>query len=497
MKNNYEKFQGQMNQLAVIGSIGGLLAWDNEVYKPSKAEGIRAQQNAFISALLHEKFTNVDFENLVAELQKDATLNTEQKINVEKVFTDIQKQKKFSKEFVEKQSHIISEAFGKWHQAKTQNDFSLFEKSLEQIVALSKESAEIIGYKEHPYDALLDSYEPGMTTAKLKVIFAKVKEELVPFYNSLLQKKQIDDTCLNQRYEKQKQWDISIELLKQIGYDFSAGRQDYSSHPFSIGLHPTDVRITTRADEKNLSELIWSALHEGGHALYEQGLLPEYFGLPQGNSASLGIHESQSRLWENNVGRSLSFVKANYSLFQKTFPEVFGKVELIDFYKAINKVEPGLIRTNADEISYHLHVLIRFEIEVALMEDKVKVKDLPQLWNAKYKEYLAIDVPSNTLGVLQDVHWSHGSLGYFPTYSIGSFYAAQFFAHAQKNVLQLNDKIERKETTELLSWLRKNIHEKGRLYTSEEICEQVTGEGLNFTYFMNYVKAKYSEIYQD
>ncbi len=495
MKSDYDKFKVKMNELAVVGSIGGLLAWDNEVYKPSKAEGIRAQQNAFISTLLHEKFTNADFEILVAQLQSDATLNKEQKINVEKVYKDIQKQKKFSKEFIEKQSNVISEAFGKWHQAKTQNDFSLFEKSLEQIVALSKESAEIIGYKEHPYDALLDSYEPGMTTAKLKVIFAKVKEELVPFYNSLLKKKQVDDTCLNQHYEKQKQWDISIELLKQMGYDFGAGRQDYSSHPFSIGLHPTDVRITTRSDEKNLSELIWSALHEGGHALYEQGLLAEHFGLPQGNSASLGIHESQSRLWENNVGRSLSFVKANYSLFQKTFPEVFGNVDLMVFYRAINKVEPGLIRTNADEISYHLHVLIRFEIEVALMEDKVKVKDLPELWNAKYKEYLAIDVPSNTLGVLQDVHWSHGSLGYFPTYSIGSFYAAQFFAHAQKNITQLNEKIEKKETAELLDWLRKNIHEKGRLYNSEEICEQVTGEGLNFSYFMDYVRNKYAEVY--
>ena len=445
--------------------------------------------------MIHEEFTSEHFEKTVLVLLNDKTLSKEQSTNVKKVHEDLSKQKKFSKEFIQKQSIVISEAFGKWHAAKTKNDFSLFEESLEKVVALCKESAEILGYEEHPYDALLDMYEPGMTTKKLKIIFANVKEQLVPYYNSLLAKKQVEDSFLHDTFEKQKQWDISIELLKQMGYDFAAGRQDYAPHPFSIGMHPTDVRITTRVDEHNLSELIWSAIHEGGHALYEQGLDPEYFGQPQGNAASLGIHESQSRLWENNVARSLSYWKANYHLMQKAFPETFGKVELMDFYKAINKVEPGLIRTNADEISYHLHVLIRFEIEVALMEDKIKVKDLPEFWNAKYKEYLAIDVPSNTLGVLQDVHWSHGSLGYFPTYSIGSFYAAQLFAHAEKNIPQLKTKIEKGELGELLAWLRSNIHVKGKLYTSEEICEQVTGEKLNFAYFMNYVKAKYDGIY--
>jgi len=496
MSNQYNEFSEHLHKIGVIGSIGGLLGWDNEVYKPEKAMGIRSEQNAFISGLIHEEFTSENFEKNVVALLNDKTLSKEQSINVKKIHEDLIKQKKFSKEFIQKQSVIISEAFGKWHAAKTQNDFSLFEESLEKVVALCKESAEILGYEEHPYDALLDMYEPGMTTKKLKVIFANVKEQLVPYYNSLLKKKQVEDSFLHSKFEKQKQWDISIELLKQMGYDFAAGRQDYAPHPFSIGMHPTDVRITTRVNEHNLSELIWSAIHEGGHALYEQGLDPQYFGQPQGAAASLGIHESQSRLWENNVGRSLSFWTANYHLMQNAFPETFGKVELLDFYKAINKVEPGFIRTNADEISYHLHVLIRFEIEVALMEDKIKVKDLPAFWNAKYKEYLAVDVPSNTLGVLQDVHWSHGSLGYFPTYSIGSFYAAQLFAHAEKQIPQLKAKIEKGELSELLSWLRSNIHIKGKLYTSEEICEQTTGEKLNFDYFMNYVKAKYNGIYK-
>ncbi|MCX6182787.1 MAG: carboxypeptidase M32 [Bacteroidetes bacterium] len=495
MTDQYKEFSEHLRKIGVLGSIGALLGWDNEVYKPEKAAGIRAEQNALLSGMMHEEFTSPDFEKIVEGLSADKSLSKEQAINVKKVHEDLLKQKKFSKEFIQKQSMIISEAFGKWHAAKTQNNFSLFEESLEKVVALCKESAEILGYEEHPYDALLDMYEPGMTTKKLKVIFANVKEQLVPYYNSLLAKKQVDNSILHHKFEKQKQWDISIELLKQMGYDFAAGRQDYAPHPFSVSMHPTDARITTRVDENNLCELIWSSLHEGGHALYEQGLDVRYFGQPQCSAASLGIHESQSRLWENNVGRSLVYWKANYHLLQKTFPETFAKVDVMDFYKAINKVQPGFIRTNADEISYHLHVLIRFEIEVALMEDKIKVKDLPDFWNAKYKEYLGVDVPTNTLGVLQDVHWSHGSLGYFPTYSIGSFYAAQLFAHAEKNIPQLKAKIENGETGELLSWLRTNIHIKGKLYTSEEICEQTTGEGLNFDYFMKYVKAKYDVIY--
>ncbi|MFM7022010.1 MAG: carboxypeptidase M32 [Flavobacteriales bacterium] len=495
MSEQYKAFSEHLKQIGVIGSIGGVLAWDNEVYKPEKAAGIRAEQNAFISGLIHEKFTSPEFEKTVHALLEDKSLTKEQAINVKKVSDDLIKQKKFTTEFIQRQSMLISEAFGKWHAAKTQNNFSLFEGSLEKIVALCQETAEIIGYKEHPYDALLDMYEPGMTTAKLKVIFAKVKEELVPYYNSLLAKKPVDNSFVHLKYEKQKQWDVSIELLKQMGYDFGGGRQDYAPHPFSISIHPTDVRITTRVDENNLVELIWSTIHECGHALYEQGLDQQYFGQPQCSPASLGIHESQSRLWENNVGRGLSYWKANYHLLQKAFPENLGKVDVHSFYKAINKVQPGFIRTNADEISYHLHVLIRFEIEVALMENKIAVKDLPAFWNAKYKEYLGVDVPSDTSGVLQDVHWSHGSLGYFPTYSIGSFYAAQLFQHAEKNLPELKTKIEKGELNELLSWLSTNIHSKGKLYTSEEICEQATGEGLNFSYFMNYIKTKYDGIY--
>src|SRR4030095_8675362 len=259
-----------------------------------------------------------------------------------------------------------------------------------------------------------------MTTKQLVSLFSDVRKQLVPYVQSIFNKPVIDDDFTRLQYNKQKQWDFVIELLKQMGFDFSAGRQDISSHPFTTNFNSRDVRVTTRINENDLCEMIWSCIHEGGHALYEQGLPFEDYALPSGEFLSLGIHESQSRLWENNVGRSKAYWKKNYPILQGVFPEQLRNISGDHFYKAINKVEPSLIRTNADELTYHFHVMIRFEIEVALFEGKVSVEELPGLWNSKYKEYLGIDVPDDTRGVLQDVHWSHGSFGYFPTYSIGS-----------------------------------------------------------------------------
>jgi carboxypeptidase Taq len=256
------------------------------------------------------------------------------------------------------------------------------------------------------------------------------------------------------------------------------------------------VRVTTRIDENNFNDMTWSCIHEGGHALYEQGLPAEHYGLPLAEAVSLGIHESQSRLWENNVGRSLSYWKANYKKLQSLFPENLNSVTVEEFYKAINHVKPSLIRTNADEITYHFHVLIRYEVEKALIEGTLQVEDLPAFWNKKYKEYLGIDVPSDDKGVLQDIHWSHGSFGYFPTYSLGSFYAAQFFHFAEKQIPGLKEQIEKGEFADLLKWLRENVHQYGRQFTAEELCVRITGEKLNFNYFLDYAKNKYSGIYQ-
>ena len=353
-----------------------------------------------------------------------------------------------------------------------------------------------MGYENHPYDALIDLYEPKTTVKELDVLFKDVRNQLVDFVKEIANSPQHEDILMKQYYPKEKQLAYTESILTNMGYDFEAGRQDISTHPFSTSFSSQDSRVTTRVNENDLSEILWSSIHEGGHALYEQGLKIENYGLPEGTYLSLGIHESQSRLWENNVGRSLAFWNNQFPKLQETFPENLTNYSVKDFYNAMNIVKSSLIRTNADELTYHFHVLIRYEIEKELIAGAIEVNDLPSIWNAKYKEYLNIEVPSDTKGVLQDIHWSHGSFGYFPTYSLGSFYAAQFFHKAAQEIPDLENKIEKGNFSELLTWLRTNIHQHGRIYSANELCEKVTGEKLNFSYFMNYAKKKYTSIYQ-
>ena len=372
----------------------------------------------------------------------------------------------------------------------------MFQNSLEKLVELRKEECELIGYTNHPYDALLDRYEPNLTTKDVDLIFQDVKDKLVPFIKRIAENNHVDESFFYQSYDQNKQWDFGIELLEQMGYDFDSGRQDISAHPFSSHFSPEDTRVTTRIDENNLSEMIWSCIHEGGHALYEQGILSENYGTPLGNSVSLGIHESQSRLWENHVGRSLEYWKYNYPNLKSLFPDKLKNIDYYKFYEATNNVKPSLIRTNADELTYHLHVLIRYEIEKGLIEGSINVIDLPTIWNQKYYDYLGINVPCDSKGVLQDIHWSHGSFGYFPTYTIGSFYAAQFFHKASTEINNINTKIGNGDFIELLDWLRNKVHKHGERYDAKVLCERITGEELNFKYFMEYVTRKYSKIYK-
>jgi carboxypeptidase Taq len=286
-----------------------------------------------------------------------------------------------------------------------------------------------------------------------------------------------------------------MELIKHLNFDFDAGRQDMSEHPFSVSFNRNDVRITTRIDENDFGNMTWSCIHETGHALYEQGLPEEQYGLPLGEACSYSIHESQSRLWENNVGRSKHFWQHHYPALQKHFPEQFQNISPEQFYDGINKVQPSLIRTEADELTYHFHVYIRYELEKKLLEGTLSTHDIPGYWNEHYKKFLDVEVPNNKKGCLQDVHWSHGSFGYFPTYSRGSFYAAQFYQTAKTDLRNLETEIQNGQTSSLLNWLRQNIHSKGRFFTSEELCQQVTGTGLDVRYFINYLLDKYDSIY--
>ena len=495
-KTKYQSYVENMQKYADVEYSIAVLSWDKEVNLPTKGAPARSRQVATLSGIAHEIFTNKEFGATLQSLANDSKdLNPREKRNIQLTQKDFNRINKFDTDFVMRRSQLISTAFHAWLKARESNDFSVYEKPLADLVDLKIEEAEIVGYKDHPYNALMEEFEPGATVEELDILFKDVRNQLVNFAAKIRSKSEVDNSFLRKNYPKDKQWDFGIEILKNIGYDFEAGRQDISTHPFTTNFSASDVRVTTRIDENDLGNMTWSCIHEGGHALYEQGLPVSDYGLPTGKYVSLGIHESQSRLWENNVGRSLPFWKAHYPRLQAAFPENLSDVSLSSFYHGINKIAPNLIRTEADELHYHFHVLIRYEIEKGLIEKSIKVGDLPEVWNAKYKEYLGVEVPNDKKGVLQDIHWSHGSIGYFPTYSLGSFYAAQFFAQAKKEIPDLIDQIEQGNNLNLLSWLREKIHQHGRFYDANELCEKVTGEKLNFKYFMDYVNEKYGDIY--
>jgi carboxypeptidase Taq len=496
MEKTYECYKEHLQKIAHLTSAIMLLSWDQEVYMPKKGAEIRAKQFSTLSTIAHELVTDQKFENLVDYLLAKSSFGFKEKRNLQETKKEIVEGKKLSADFIQRSSLARSAAFQSWQKARADENFAVYVPSLKNMVALETERAGLLGYEKHPYDALLNLYEKGLTVEKLEKVFLQVKNQIVPLVKQISERPQVDNSFLTQKYNKEKQFDFSLELLKYMNFDFDAGRQDLSTHPFSINFNSNDVRVTTRVRENDLSEVIWSTIHEGGHGLYNQGLGGDHFGLPSGEWVSLGIHESQSRIWENNIGRAKHWWKFIYPQLQDVFPEQLKGVLLDNFYKGINKVEPSLIRTSADELTYHIHVMIRYEIEKELFEGTIEVEQLEEVWNEKYTQYLGVTPSKPSEGVLQDVHWSHGSFGYFPTYSIGSFYAAQFYFHAEKEIINLSNQLEKGEVNAFLNLMRKKIHQHGKLYTPEQLSEKFTGEGLNINYFVAYAKEKYASIYE-
>src|SRR5450432_1911567 len=492
----YEKYRSHMRKLADLRASLALMQWDQETYLPQKGTGFRAQQIATLSEMAHELATSKKLGSLLESLHLAEGLSDSERKNITLNKEDFEKQKKYSAAFVRRMSETVSKSFNAWSQAKKESRFILFEKELTELVALKKEETEILGYTEHPYDVLMDEFEKGCTVQLIDSLFGNMLPKLRGILEKIQDAKPLHDSFLFKSFDKKKQWDFGMQVVAELGFDFGAGRQDLSSHPFSTSFNKFDVRITTRIDENDFSSMLFSCIHETGHALYEQGLPESEYGLPSGEFASLGIHESQSRLWENHVGRNLAFWKFLFPRASEIFKDEFKGISVDAFYKGINKVNPTLIRTESDELTYHFHVMIRYEIEKMLILGELQTNDIPACWNEKYKKWLAVDVPDDKRGCLQDVHWSHGSFGYFPTYSLGSFYAAQFFAHANKNDPQLGEKMEKGNTSDLLQWLRQRIHGYGRILNSEEICKIATGETLNVQYFLDYLLDKYSRIYE-
>ncbi len=492
----YQNFVEYVQKITDLNYATALLHWDKEVNLPEQSVASRSRQLATLTGLVHQMFTSSKMEDLLGELESGLKdLSEDQMINFRLVKKDYLRAVRFDEAFVMRRTNAISKAYHDWIAARQANDFKLFQAALEDLIQIKREEAHILGFEEHPYDALLDEFEPGYSSAQLDRLFTDVRNQLVDFAGAIREQQQVDDSFLYQAYPEDTQWKFSLELLDKLGYNFKKGRQDKSPHPFTINFGPDDVRVTTIIDPNNFANMCWSCIHELGHALYEQGLPITQYGMPLGRAISLGIHESQSRLYENNLGRSMAFCKGFYPMIEQYFPEQLKGVDEQAFFKGINKVIPSPIRIESDELHYHFHIMIRYEIEKALIEDSLQVKDIPEIWNNKYKSYLGLDIQDDNTGCLQDIHWSHGSIGYFPTYSLGSFYAAQFYAQAEKEIDGLEDKVASGETSLLLKWLRNQIHEHGQRYTADELCQKITGESLNFSYFMDYAKKKYTLIY--
>jgi carboxypeptidase Taq len=490
------------NKLAEVSDLRGaaaVLGWDQQTYMPAGGAAARSEQLATLERLSHEMFTSAEVGELLEAAGTEVAglaYDSDEASLVRVSRRDYEKARKVPSSLVAELARTTSMGMEVWVKAKAQSDFAAFQPVLHRIYHLQRDLANCLGYEEHIYDALLDQYEPGMKTALLKDLFAGLKQQLVPLVQSISQNlNTVDDAVLHRTYDAQKQWDFGVEVLKRLGYDLKRGRQDKSVHPFTTSFSSNDVRITTRIDENFLPSALFGTLHECGHGLYEQGVSQTLERTPLGGGASLGIHESQSRLWENLVGRSRSFWRFFFPRLRSAFSDVLSNVSLENFYRAINRVQPSLIRVEADEVTYNLHVLLRFELEVEVLKDDLKVADLPEAWNSRMKSYLGVVPPDDSQGVLQDVHWSNGLIGYFPTYTLGNLVSVQLFEAAQRERPLILEQAEKGEFSELLAWLRKRMHEFGRKLLPAELVERATGKPLQASLYVDYLKSKYAEIY--
>ncbi len=486
-------------QLAVTADLRqaqALLNWDQNVYLPPGAASARGQQLATLGRVVHERDTNPQVDGWLKTLE-DAGADqgdTADAALVRETRHDFEQATKLPGAFVEDFAKAKSASQTAWVGARAASDFSQFAPHLQKMVDLNLRQAELLGYDAHPYDALHNLFERGSSTEKLRTVFSELRDAAVPLLRDL-SRKENSDAPLRQMFPEAEQEAFATHVIRAFGYDFDYGRLDRTIHPFATSLSKYDVRITTRYDANFLSPALFGTLHEAGHAMYEQGISSDYDRSPLGTAVSLGIHESQSRLWENLVGRSEGFWAWAYPKLQETFPGQLGKVSREDFYAAINRVSPSLIRVEADEVTYNLHVMVRFELELALTEGTLKVSDLPEAWNAKYEAYLGVTPPDDAHGCLQDIHWSMGAFGYFPTYTLGNLISVQLFEAAKAAHPGLESEIEQGEFSNLLAWLRENIHQHGSRYEPAELLERATGKSLDAKPYIRYLKEKFGTLY--
>jgi len=493
---SYEKLHGTLREIGVLKSTRALLAWDQETYMPRGGAELRASQLALLSGMIHRRLADPAMGDLLADAQAAANGDPGVAAVVRETRRDHERATNVPAELMEERARVTTLARRHWAEARAEDDFSKFLPWLEQVVDLSRQIADARGWDEDRYDALLDDYEPGATARELNEMFPPLRDALADLLARILDAGvEIDDRCLGRGYEPDAQAEFSRRIARRIGFDFERGRLDLTVHPFCSGTGPGDVRITTRYNENAFDDGLFSVLHEAGHGMYEQGLDPEHFGTPLGESCSLGIHESQSRLWENLVGRSRGFWRHFYPEAQKMFPHGLGNTPFEDFYRAINIVRPSFIRVDADEVTYNLHVFLRFELEQAMLSGELACRDLPDAWSEKFESFFRIRPPSDAQGCLQDIHWSAGLYGYFPTYTLGNVYAAQLFDRAEEEFGELEPRFEKGDFRPLLDWLRENIHRQGRRYRPRELVERVTGREPTQEPLIRRLTAKYGEVY--
>ena len=485
--------------MADIGAACAVLGWDQATYMPKGGAAARARQGATLNRLLHERFTDPAIGRLLDGLSAFAARGNADLSDAALVRTlrrDYEKAIKVPSEYVARASELGSASYDAWTRARPANDFAAMRPFLEKALDLSREYARYLGPSDHIADPLIDDPDPGMTVASVRALFDDLRTELVPIVRAIAGQPPADDSCLRGHFPEQRQLAFGFKVIERFGYDMDRGRLDKTHHPFCTRLSSGDVRITTRVKENDLADALFSTLHEAGHALYEQGVDPAFDGTGLGRGVSAGVHESQSRLWENVVARSRPFWEHFYPQLVDTFPEQFKAVPLETFYRAINKVERSLIRTDADEVTYNLHVMLRFDLELDLLEGHLKVKDLPEAWRARFEADFGLEPPDDRDGCLQDVHWYSGGIGgAFQGYTIGNILSAQFYAAAVEAHPGIPEAMRRGELGTLHGWLHDRLYRHGRKYLPDEIVERATGRPMTIAPYMAYLRGKYGELY--
>jgi len=490
-------------QTALLQSTLALLEWDQHTKMPEQAAAYRADQITALATQVHARRTDEQFGQWLCELASDAApanddqTPTDQAATIAGLKRQFDRQSKVPAKLAAALARSASEGQTAWVTARQNDDFAFFLPYLKTIVNLKREEAAAVGFQDHPYDALIDEYEPGMSTSQVSSVVKNLSEALVPLVAAIADSPyKPDDSILRRDFPVEVQEVFAKEVSAAIGFDYQRGRLDVTAHPFCTELGPHDCRLTTRYDRNFFNSAFFGTLHEAGHGIYEQGLQNAEYGLPLGRYCSLGIHESQSRLWENLVGRSRSFWKHYFPIAQQYFSQSLEDVNEIEFYEAVNCVRPSLIRVEADEATYNLHIAIRFELERDLISDNLPLEDLPAAWNQKYQQYLGVASETDANGVLQDVHWSAGLFGYFPTYLLGNLYASQFFEAAQRDLGELHSGFAKGHFDPLKTWLNQNIHSQGQRFNGPKLGKYVTNNELSHNQLLAHLKGKYEEIYR-